>query len=301
MYKMYYQLIANDRENVMRKISILIFISTLVLGSPFALAEINYKKILFPKGIPSDIVDGVKPEAVLKIHSKKQVSKDGFVVLYSTVQDSGLGIEKLFTVYLSLVEIKTKKTRVKSTNNLTKYLKTYVELPGICKEMDAIMELFKISDKMKGIHVNLWSIISGSGAHSSSTDLFYSIDSETKIQMVLSVVKSSQFSKTRQDIFNSKNSYIYYSDPDADEITDILVLETNYKRDQTDPFDTFSFSPNIRVYKFDGESYLFFKSINLFTEKIVPLTEFQISNKIIFSNISEVLDSLFNSRGTEND
>lgn len=272
---------------------LLILIVLLVSGNQLAFGEIQYKEILFPEGLPSKIVDGVEQEALLKIHSIKPVLKNGFILLYSTIQDSGWGNGKLFSVYLSLIEIKAHKPQVISTTNITNYLKTYEELPGVFKRMDALMESFKISDNRLGIHVNLWSIISGSGSLSSSTDLFYSIASDLKIELTLAIVKSSHFSKLGNNIFNAKNSYLYHGDIDADNIPELFVLETKYNVDQINSINTFSLSPDIVVYKFDGESYNSFKTFNVFTEKIGPLKPFNASNQIIFSNIPKKLNTLF--------
>lgn len=73
--------------------------------------------------------------------------------------------------------------------------------------------------------------------------------------MILSLPKSSSFSKSGRDIFESKNSIIYHGDIDADNTTEILVLETNFKSDRSISKKTFNLSPDIHVYKYDGNTF----------------------------------------------
>lgn len=131
--------------------------------------------ILFHEGLPSRIVDGVKRQSNLEIFSARRINNN-YIALYAAIQDSGLAAEKIHTVYLSVIKKEKNTLKDKSTIDITNHLKTYLEQPGIFNNMDALMELFEISDVKQGIHINLWSGISGSGSYSSSTDLFYSIE-----------------------------------------------------------------------------------------------------------------------------
>ena len=263
--KMFCLLTANNKGGFMKHVLFIVFFLIILHQSAFA--ENEYEKLLFPDGLPYLIVDGEKQEAEFKILSKKSVLRNGLVVLYSTIQASGLASEKLFAVYLALLETRANNPYVISTTNITNHLKTYIELPGTFQRMDALLELFEISDDMQGIHINLWSIISGSGSHSSATDLFYLIDSNFKLQMVFKLLKSNHFSKQAHDIFKSKNSFIFHGDINDDNFSEIVVLEANYTASRTNTIKSLSFSPDVKVYKFNGKSYSFFKTIDVFSEK----------------------------------
>lgn len=118
--------------------------------------------------------------------------------------------------------------------------------------MDGVMESFEIPGGKKGIHVNLLSVLAGSGHLSSSSDLFVSILPDFSFQPVLSLPGSSSFSKEGFKLFSSGITYLFYGDIDADSGNEILALDTQY-RSEVSHEAYITLNPTMRVFKFNGQ------------------------------------------------
>lgn len=277
---------------------VIFFTVFLVLVGQYSFAKkINYEKILFPNGIPEKTnIYGIKGRAGFKLYAEEAIlgHRDIVVILYSMKETTGMS-DDLFKAYLSIIKKENGKLEILTTENITNYMKTFTEMPGNFYKMDGVIDAFKISDGKNGLHVNIWSIISGSGAISSSSDLFFIVNYDFSIRSILLLEKTNSFSKIRRDQYESKNNFLYYGDVDGDKITEIFVLETNYNVNSAKSINSFELSPLLTVYSYDGVEYKKSKSINVFDEGITKYKRFSVSEQINYSHIPKGLKDFFNS------
>ncbi len=249
----------------------------------------KYESVLFPDGIPEKTnVYGITQKPVFKLYAEEQLfrKKQHSLILYSLKENTGSS-DDLFTVYLSVI---LEKKQVKHTENVTKHMRTFLEFPGNFAKMDGVINTFKISKEKNGIHVNLWSVISGTGSISSSTDLFYLINSDSEMQQMLSLIKSNSFNKMRYNQYESNNNYIYYGDVDGDRVSEIIMLESKYKVDSSKSLYSFELSPQLIIYKFNGITYIVAQDkINIFEQKFGEFKRFKTSGNIIYSTNLKIL------------
>ncbi|MCK4821924.1 hypothetical protein KA005_39535 [bacterium] len=260
----------------------------------------KYQDLLFPDGMPvKEGWDGKKREAVYEFYSEiRMPNQSKSVVLYSTKTITGYS-DDLYSVYLSsIISKEDGKLHVVSTDNITNYIATYTEVPGNFYQMDGVVELFKITETQKGVHINLWAVISGSASTSSSTDVFYFVEPNFEAKPLLVVEDSSLFLKLSRDQLKAKNTYLYYGDLDGDKIAELVFLETEYVVDASKNIDRFSFSPHLKVYHLGEKGFVLSGEMNVFKNDVSALKMFEKSRKIYYPRIPQVVRGLF---GEENE
>ena len=279
----------------MKIIQILILLGLVFINQYSIAGDDKYQKLLFPDGMPlEENWDGQKREMLYDFYSETSISgQKNLLILYSTKSVTGAS-DDLFTVYFSYVVKRGNKLSVVATEDITNYITTFTEIPGNFYQMDGIIETFKIDDINLGIHVNLWAVISGSGSISSSTDLFYSIKPDKKLNLLLALKKTSSFSRTLKTKYESKNDFLYYGDLDANGTIEVISIKSEYKVDISKNIYDFSLSPLVETYKFTNDSFAFSGNINIFKEDIPGLKEFKKSRKIIYPEIPSVFKKIFN-------
>ncbi|VVS90982.1 hypothetical protein [Desulfoluna spongiiphila] len=270
-----------------------------VLNVHPAFTEPDFETFLLLNMPSGDIAqaDDREMDRTVQIYAKRQVSEDVVVLLYAATQTGPHSGDKGHTVYLSTANISGDSPAVLSSMDITDRLASYTEYPGHFSEMDGVMDSFEMPGGKKGIHVNLWSVLAGSGHLSSSSDLFMSIQPDFSLQPVLSLPGSSSYSKVGFKMFSSCMAYLFYGDIDADSGNEILALDTQYRSEE--PHDAhITLNPTMRVFKFNGQGYVPAGAINMFEEAKIDVKPFHFSKKIMYFNVPAALNSLFDCQGS---
>jgi len=93
--------------------------------------------------------------------------------------------------------------------DITRSIPVYVEGPGNFHKMDAVAETVVGHNNLKILHINVWAALSGSGAISGSSDLFYIYRSIDLSPTALEIRDSSSFSKESMTNLSKKASEMF--------------------------------------------------------------------------------------------
>jgi len=172
-------------------------------------AEVSqkYKDVLYPEGLPmlKDQMTGSDKRSIYKYCADGKVGKFG-VVLYSEGIIGENGEDGYFSVYLALLE-KGRLGWVRVNRiELTEFVPVFTEIAGNFLSMDGVVNNFSMLKNEEILHVNLWGVLSGSGAISGATDLFFRLKG-TQLETVLilrDTSKSSRMGYAQSAILDSK-------------------------------------------------------------------------------------------------
>jgi len=170
----------------------------------------NYAAVFHPEGMK--VVkgwDGNSAPQVFKCYAEVALSGDLMGVIYANETITGFD-DKLYAVELALVSTSGAHPKVVQSVDLTDRIPVHAEQTGNFYRMNAIGEVVKGSEGVPILHINVWAEISGSGAISGSSDLFYALQ-QNKILPILDILDSNLFAK--ENIANSslKISEIFFS------------------------------------------------------------------------------------------
>lgn len=170
----------------------------------------NYSPVFHPEGMK--IVEGwngnSKPQ-VFTCYTEVALSRDLVGVVYSDKTISGIS-DDLFTVKLALIHTSAEGLKVLQSIDITNVIPVHVEQPGNFYRMNAIGETLKGSDGLLMLHINAWAVISGSGAISGSSDLFYAIH-QSQLLPILEIRDSTSFRKENISNSSQKTSEIFFT------------------------------------------------------------------------------------------
>lgn len=241
--------------------SVILLVLGIVFFAGTTLAqEVRYQSLFYPKGLPlkKDFHSGTERKALYKFYSEAELLPvKARAILFSERTGAGIS-DNLFNVFLGLVEERKGKLIVQSKMDVTKFISIYVEEPGNFYDMDGVVNFFTISKNMLGIHVNIWAVISGSGAQSAASDLFFLFDpKEKKIKPILTLNESSKFAKSGDGNYVAQDTSIYLTDIDHDLLKELLIIEEHHETNALRGFSKHVVASKAKVYKFKENAYRF--------------------------------------------
>lgn len=254
------------------KISFVGFLLSVLLTGISRSEEERYLSLFYPNGMPvRKGWDGKERQTKYDFYSEVVLSSNNRVVLFSEKLITGYS-DDLFKVFIGLISDDKGKSELRVLVDVTEFIDVYVEERGNFYRMNGVLNQFNINDETLGVHVNLWAVISGSGAQSSASDLFYSFNKKEPIlKAILTLTGTDRFSRSGGRIDEDKKTAIYIADLDQDLYREIIVAEKEYKTDKVDK-NKHIFSEDVKVYKYADGIYNFNHSLKEVPKGVSLLT-----------------------------
>jgi hypothetical protein len=127
-----------------------------------------------------------------------------------------------YTVNLGLLSGKSPALSITQVLDLTESMPVQTEAPGNFYRMDGRVDTFNLAAGVSAVHVNLWAVLVGSGSVSGASDLFFKVGQQ-KLEKLLELKATSQFSRLGADQSTISNSVIFAGDIDGDGMAEIVV------------------------------------------------------------------------------
>lgn len=224
---------------------------------------VRYQTLFYPTGMPvcddPENSSGENFRATFRFYSETALPGAGTTaVLYS--QDCEpkprTGSDFAHALYLAIVQVKGDQLRVIRIHNLTELIPIELEEPGQVAVLDALLETLGISKTMVALHVHIWARLSGSGNSSQARDLFYRLEKDGELNLLLDLKETSKYEHAGPCDWLGGDSVIWLADRDGDS-TEELTIESG----ETEEKDCKqSWRGEVKIYKFGGEKYQLFSS-----------------------------------------
>jgi hypothetical protein len=215
-----------------------------------------YERALYPQGVPqrhNAIANATeKPEFVFAADAVLPGTNRSIVV-YAERLSRDLPFDKIYTVYVAVVERGEKGLAVLGRDNVTEEIEVFTAFPGNFLEVRAQVIPLPTGKPMI-VAVELWAIIDGTGSISKATHLFYAINRDGKLERVLDL--DATYASGRSGAVTSSKISTVAVAPDADGVADLLVRSravtwTNDEDDAAPQCGPVSLSR----YRFDGTKF----------------------------------------------
>lgn len=182
-----------------------------------------YERALYPQGLPqrhnaiADIEE--KPELVFAADTALPESNRQLVV-YAERLSRDLPFDKIYTVFVTVVERREKDFVVLDRRDVTEEIEVFTDFPGNFLELRAqVIPLPSGKKTLAG--VELWAVVDGTGSISEATHLFYEITRDGKLQQVLEL--NATYASGRSGSMTSSRISTVAVVPAADGVGDLLV------------------------------------------------------------------------------
>jgi hypothetical protein len=202
-----------------------IAVALLANGQPAVLTgnAAAYERALYPHGLPqrrnviADVAE--KPELVVAAEAAiPETSRR--VIVYAERLSRDLPFDKIYTVYVAVLERREKEFVVLDQRDVTEEIEVFTEFPGNFLELRG-QAIPLPSGRTPIVAVELWAVIDGTGAICEATHLFYAIDHGGKLEQVLEL-KATYGSGRSGAVRNSRISTVSFaSAPDG--VGDVVV------------------------------------------------------------------------------
>jgi hypothetical protein len=192
----------------------------------------KYREIFFPKGMPAeeDPETGEKKSTQYAFYDEADLGESRLAVLFSK-NIPNPGNDANYTVTLGVLSRTGSSWQVSQLTDLTESMPVQTEGPGNFYRMDGKLEPVNISAKIKGLHVNLWAVLAGSGSVSGATDLIFKA-AGGKLEKMLELKDTSRYSRLGASQSTISNSNIFMGDLDGDGNAEIVVEKSTVEEVQ---------------------------------------------------------------------
>ncbi|MGZ4843555.1 MAG: hypothetical protein ACXV5R_00720 [Candidatus Angelobacter sp.] len=190
-------------------------------------ASQKYREIFFPKGMPTeeDPVSGQQKPTLYAFYDEARLGDSLTAVLFSKKIPNPEG-DASYTVSLGLLSGTQPTLSVMQVLDLTESMPVQTEEPGNFYRMDGRVDTFNLTAGALAAHVNLWAVLAGSGSISGASDLFFKVEPQ-KLEKLLDLKGTSQFSRLGADQSTISNSTIFAGDVDGDGMAEIVVEKSS--------------------------------------------------------------------------
>jgi hypothetical protein len=201
----------------------------------------KYREAFFPNGMPmeEDPDSGQKKQSVYAFYDEARLDDSSIAVLYSKKLPSGRA-DADYTVFIGILAKAAEAWKPVASLDVTESMPVETEGPGNFYEMDGRIDTFSIGAGATGLHVNLWATLAGTGAINGASDLFYRIGAEHKLELLLTLNKTSEFSRLGASASTTVDSRILVGDVNGDGKAEIVVeksqltVENRARKEQTE-------------------------------------------------------------------
>jgi hypothetical protein len=214
------------------RFSILLMTFSIVLLAPQigrAECRTNYAAVLAPSGMSAGIGwDGKSRPRRLKCYAETALGKGVSAVVFSEETITG-SADSMFKVRLALVSLSEGNASLLHSVDITQSIPVFVEIPGNFYRMEAIAETLNGHNNLQVLHINVWAVLSGSGAVSGGSDLFYIYKPPNLSPIALELRGSSSFSKENMNSISKKASELFLMRTETETALYVLIREVQVK------------------------------------------------------------------------
>ncbi len=217
----------------------------------------QYHKVFYPDGMPLR-KDPFGPEKLItayRFHDQVNIPGTRRIAVVFSEQTLPEPLEDTkFWVFLGVLERRGRLFRVLSVRELTDFFPVNLEAKGTFRDMDARINAFYLSPKDVGVHVNLWSVLSGTGATSGASDLFFRAQEKGELELLLELKQTSFHTREGAGTETTADSQLWMADLDRDRVADVIAQEKLVKVQEGEAKPSLR-RPAPAVYKLVGGKY----------------------------------------------
>jgi hypothetical protein len=241
---------------MVKLVGLLTSMALIAAGQPLLLGQglaDTYEQALYPAGIGTRPDWEGKPQRpTFSLLDDATTARNVRAALVSERIPTGF-YDDLFVIKFATFVGSPQTLKVAQVVDVTSSLTNYLEEPGNFYAVAGSVSPFRIDAKRSGLHVNAYSIISGSGAMTEASDLFFEVQDSGALTQVLALSPTTTRSKLNVANLTVEDSTIFVVDTNGDGTSEIVVQRrrdeiVNGKRMPPVTLPT-------QVYAFDGREY----------------------------------------------
>ncbi len=217
----------------------------------------KYQNVFYPNGMSTEEGPLGAGTAVYQYYSDAEIPKENLLfVLYSVrIPSKAFYSDYSHSAYLSTINNTVPRPTVISTIDVTNYMTNSIdECDGCFALMDGNLDIIPLRNDKRILHLNIGSVLSGTGGISSSSDIFFMVDSSNYILVpALELLNTTTFVRGGSDFEKYTDTFIY-TESDNTAGTKILTQKYNYEFNQNQNIRTSFLDPNINIYTFNFNS-----------------------------------------------
>ena len=155
--------------------------------------ERAYLEVFYPEGLPvMTNSSGVPGTPEYRLHARTSIGSGREVALFSLRLSAWGGHDRDHWVYLGVVESGSREV---ARVDLTDYIPTYLEPPAVFSDLGGTLQYLP-AHECPIVHLHLWTQLSGSGAHSTGTDVFFSVSPHGLLAALTEVEQTERFGRS---------------------------------------------------------------------------------------------------------
>jgi hypothetical protein len=190
-----------------------LFVLILMAALPCLGETPKYQDAIYPQGMPEreDPFTGMQEKTEYTFYDEAVLEKDGRIAVLYSEKLPRKGSDGSFWAFVAVLLPEGGKYRVSAVREVTDLIPAYVEFPGNFLSMDGTLDALEAGGRQL-LHLNVWSVLSGTGSTSAASDVFFPIlkTAPNDVQPpVLTLEKTSAYSRTGADSASIKTSMVY--------------------------------------------------------------------------------------------
>jgi hypothetical protein len=184
----------------------------------------KYFTTLYPHGMPlrKSYWTGKMERPRYLVVTMTRTSDRHIVVVTAEELKTNASADKLFTVFISLLEETGPTQRLLDQVDITESSPVQSEIPGNFFDMQAHMDDFEVQPNTHVVHLNWWAVLAGTGGNSAASDLFFAT-SDGKLRPILELPRTSTYGYAGAPEHPEKSTELFVTDINQDGIKEILA------------------------------------------------------------------------------
>jgi len=186
----------------------------------------RYEKLLFAGGLAprENLFTGRVETPVFKVQDVTDAGTDGRLVVAWSTEQPVPGGDGVFELGLAVVR-EGESPELLSRQDLTEKIPEGTEFPGNVLGLCAKVTELAASPGQRGLHLNVWAVLSGTGSISAASDFFFLIGADGELSLALELTRTSQHARLGVGEVQVKDSHLRLVDINGDETPEIVVEE----------------------------------------------------------------------------